>query len=106
VFPGIAALRQGSTARAFWTGDPYALGSYACYLVGDWRRFYGEEGKRVGKLFFAGEHYSQDFQGYMEGGCETGQAAAEAIIQALSRSQPRSQTQLRRRRPQSSQQED
>jgi monoamine oxidase len=83
VFPGMQAQRQGQAIRAAWSDDRYVRGSYACYLVGDWRRFYGEEGKRVGNLFFAGEHCSQDFQGYMEGGCATGTAAAEAILQDL-----------------------
>ena len=107
VFPGLAALRQGQAVRAFWTGDSHSKGSYACYLVGDWRRFHGEEGKRVGNLFFAGEHCSQNFQGYMEGGCETGQAAAEEIIQDLSGAQQqRSLPQLRRKRLQPSKQND
>jgi monoamine oxidase len=83
VFPGIKAQRQGQAIRAAWSDDRYVRGSYACYLVGDWQRFSGEEGKRVGNLFFAGEHCSQDFQGYMEGGCATGTTAAEAILQDL-----------------------
>jgi monoamine oxidase len=44
---------------------------------------YGVEGERVDNLFFAGEHCSQDFQGYMEGGCETGEAAAAEILEDL-----------------------
>jgi monoamine oxidase len=44
---------------------------------------YGVEGERVGNLFFAGEHTSLENQGYMEGGCETGQRAAVEILQDL-----------------------
>jgi len=44
---------------------------------------YGVEGERVGNLFFAGEHTSLENQGYMEGGCETGQRAAFEILQDL-----------------------
>jgi monoamine oxidase len=44
---------------------------------------YGVEGERVGNLFFAGEHCSLDYQGYMEGGCETGEAAALEILEDL-----------------------
>ncbi len=44
---------------------------------------YGVEGERVGNLFFAGEHTSLEYQGYMEGGCETGQAVAIAILEDL-----------------------
>jgi len=32
----------------------------------------GAEGKKVGNLYFAGEHTSLFFQGYMEGAAETG----------------------------------
>jgi len=44
---------------------------------------YGVEGERVGNLYFAGEHTSLENQGYMEGGCETGQRAAFEILQDL-----------------------
>ena len=37
------------------------------------------EGERVGNLHFCGEHCSLDFQGYMEGACETGAGVAQAI---------------------------
>jgi monoamine oxidase len=85
VFPGITAQRQGNAIRAFWPGQPYSRGSYACYLVGQWTQFYvkGVEGQRVNNLFFAGEHTSQNFQGYMEGGCETGTKAAVEILKDL-----------------------
>ncbi|HUP46682.1 MAG TPA: FAD-dependent oxidoreductase [Thermoanaerobaculia bacterium] len=38
------------------------------------------EGEPVRNLFFAGEHCSPDFQGFMEGGCETVETAARAIV--------------------------
>lgn len=84
VFPGISAARlKNNTVRAYWQGEQYSRGSYSCYLVGQWTRMYGVEGERVGNLFFAGEHCSQDYQGYMEGGCETGEAAASEILEDL-----------------------
>ncbi len=36
---------------------------------------------RRGKVHFAGEHTSQDFQGYLNGGVETGDRAAAEILQ-------------------------
>ncbi|MUL37112.1 flavin monoamine oxidase family protein [Gloeocapsopsis dulcis] len=83
VFPGLCRQRTGAAIRAYWTGEQYSAGSYACYLVGQWAPFYGKEGERVGNLLFAGEHCSQDYQGYMEGGCETGEIAAQEILQDL-----------------------
>ena len=85
VFPGISKKRlpQGNSIRAYWFGEKYNRGSYSCYLVGQWTQIHGSQRERVGNLFFAGEHTSVDFQGYMEGGCETGEAAALEIMQDL-----------------------
>jgi monoamine oxidase len=83
VFPGVYNQRTGEAIRAYWTGEPYNAGSYAVYLVGQWSQFYGKEGERVGNLLFAGEHCSLEYQGYMEGGCETGEIAAQKILKDL-----------------------
>jgi monoamine oxidase len=84
VFPGIRSIRiQGKANVTHWPSQQYSRGSYACYLVGQWTQMYGVEGERVGNLFFAGEHTSLEFQGYMEGGCETGEAVAIAILEDL-----------------------
>lgn len=84
VFPGIRSVRlQGKANLAHWPSHQYSRGSYSCYLVGQWTQMYGVEGERVGNLFFAGEHTSLEFQGYMEGGCETGEAVAIAILEDL-----------------------
>jgi monoamine oxidase len=37
----------------------------------------------VGNVHFAGEHCSRTAPGYKEGGCETGEAAARAVLAAL-----------------------
>ena len=84
IFPGISDVRQTSEAiRAYWLGEPYFQGSYSCYLVGQWTSIAGAEKERVGNLFFAGEHCSSTAQGYMEGGCESGEVAAKEILQDL-----------------------
>jgi len=83
VFPGVSNLRSGKAVRAYWPGERFSKGSYSCYLVGQWTQMYGVEGERVGNLYFAGEHTSLENQGYMEGGCETGQRAAFEILQDL-----------------------
>ena len=40
----------------------------------------GVEKLRRGKVHFAGEHTSQDFQGSLNGGIETGERAAREIL--------------------------
>jgi monoamine oxidase len=82
IFPGIATLR-GKEARMHWPTQPFMRGSYACYLPGQWTSIRGAEGEAVGNLHFAGEHCSMDAQGFMEGGCETGERAAEEILAAV-----------------------
>ncbi len=84
VFPGVGAARAGMReARFHWPSNPWVLGSYACYRPGDWAGFLGAEGESVGGLHFAGEHTSLEAQGFMEGGCESGEAAARAVLAAM-----------------------
>jgi monoamine oxidase len=84
VFPGAAAARAGMReARFHWPSHPWTRGSYASYLPGQWTAFRGAEGESVGRLYFAGEHCSLEAQGFMEGGCETGEAAAREVLASL-----------------------
>src|SRR2546423_15696689 len=86
LFPGPAAAYVASTAvRMHWPTAPFALGSYAVYRPGQ-TSFQGMEGARVGNLHFCGEHCSVDFQGFMEGACETSARVAVALLNDLKRS--------------------
>lgn len=81
VFPGVAGTRQGmAEARMHWPSHPWTLGSYASYRVGQWTAFHGAEGLASGRLHFAGEHTSLVAQGFMEGGCESGERAAREVL--------------------------
>ena len=81
VFPGIAAARGGAReARFHWPSHPWSLGSYACLRPGDWSTLRGVMGESVGGLHFAGEHCALETQGFMEGGCESGELAAQAVL--------------------------
>lgn len=83
IFPGISAHYTGKAALSYPTGDPYLLGSYACWRVGQYTHFGGYEGARQGAIHFAGEHCSVDFQGFMEGAAREGARAAQEIVQDL-----------------------
>lgn len=82
-FPGFSNQLNGNLLRFHWPTFQWTKGSYAAYKVGQWKSFAGAEGERVGKLFFCGEHCSIDYQGYMNGGAQTGREAAEAILSDL-----------------------
>ena len=81
VFPGITAHYTGKAALSYPTGDPYLLGSYSCWRVGQYTHFGGYEKVRQGPIHFAGEHCSVEFQGFMEGAAREGARAAHEIVQ-------------------------
>ena len=83
VFPGISAHYTGRATLSYPTGDPYLLGSYSCWRVGQYTHFGGYEGTRQGPVHFAGEHCSVEFQGFMEGAAREGERAAREILQDL-----------------------
>lgn len=81
IVPGVRDARAGMTqARFHWPTHEWTRGSYAGFLPGQWTGIRGEEGASVGRLHFAGEHCSLVAQGFMEGGCATGQEAARRIL--------------------------
>ena len=83
VLPGAIAQWNGLATRDYWTGYPWAKGSYSYWQAGQYTRFSGAEKERSGNCHFCGEHTSQDFQGYLQGGVETGERAASEILADL-----------------------
>jgi monoamine oxidase len=85
IFPGIGAHYTGRAALSYASGDPFLLGSYACWRMGQYTQFAGYEGARQGPIHFAGEHCSLEFQGYMEGAAREGARAAREILDDVGR---------------------
>jgi monoamine oxidase len=83
VFPGISARWNGRATLAAPILDPNLLCSYSYWRVGQYTAFGGYEGVAQGAIHFAGEHTSQDFQGFMEGGASEGIRAALEVVHAL-----------------------
>lgn len=80
IFPGARADFNGKINVAKWATNPLVKGSYSCYKVGQWTTISGLEAEPVGDIYFCGEHTSEDFQGFMNGGAKTGRLAAEAVM--------------------------
>jgi monoamine oxidase len=80
VLPGATQQYNGRATRDYWTGYRWTKGSYSYWKVGQYTRFSGAESARSGNCHFAGEHTSQDFQGYLNGAVETGERAAQEIL--------------------------
>ncbi|WP_371602381.1 FAD-dependent oxidoreductase [Streptomyces sp. NBC_01220] len=55
----------------------------AAWPPGYAHRYAGYEAVRQGNTHFAGEHTSEEAQGYMEGGAESGLRAADEILTDL-----------------------
>ncbi len=83
VFPGFKERINGKKGIANWSQNPRTKGTYACYKTGQYASIGGEEAKPVDRIFFAGEHCSQAFQGFMNGSAETGRKAAEKIVKHI-----------------------
>jgi monoamine oxidase len=92
VFPGAqAAARrvQGDVVAHLehWPSNPLTLGSYTCYLPGQFTTIAGLEGLPVGNVYFAGEHANSFYesQGFMEGAALSGIDVAASILRVAKR---------------------
>ena len=83
VFPGISAQWNGRATLDYPANNPLLLGSYSYWKIGQYTGFSGVEREPSGNCHFAGEHTSILFQGFMEGGAEEGQRAADEILAGL-----------------------
>jgi len=84
VYPGISPKWNGLATLSVPALDPNLNCSYSYWKVGQYHGFSGYEKARQpfpnGPIHFAGEHCSQDFQGFMEGGASEGARAANEIL--------------------------
>ena len=83
-YRGTSKEANGKVTRFHWPTYAWTKGSYSCYKPGQWTTIAGSEGLPVGNLYFAGEHCSYDFQGYMNGAAQSGLDTAKALMTRLS----------------------
>jgi monoamine oxidase len=83
IYPGITKEFNITYQIADWPKQPYTLASYAAYKPGQVTTIRGAEGEPVGNLFFAGEHTSLEYQGYMNGAVESGERVADEVLKAI-----------------------
>ena len=79
IYKGASSAYTGKNIKFCWQNSPVAKAGYSCYKVGQYSTIGGWESTPVGNVFFAGEHTSRDFQGYMNGAAESGRKVAEQI---------------------------
>jgi len=80
LYPGATDAFTKKAIRQHWPSSPFVRGSYTCYKPGQYSTLAGSVAEPVGNLFFAGEHTSEDFNGYMEGAAESGERAAKEVL--------------------------
>lgn len=83
VVPGVGAAFNGKAWLDSWVDDPWAGGSYAAFMPGQYSRFSGITGTQEGTIHVAGEHTSSFSQGFLNGGVESGERAAVEVLEAL-----------------------
>ncbi len=94
VIKGAGTCVTGAISKGIhWPTFDLSLGSYACYQPTQWDAFvdrhtFAEEtgktdGIGAGRVWFAGEHLSAEFQGYMNGALQTGRLAAAALAELI-----------------------
>jgi monoamine oxidase len=79
LFPGSSSHYGGKAFFVWSSGDPHILGAYSYLAVGQYTAFNGIQGRQEGRLHFAGEQTSLDFQGYIEGALRSGYRCADEI---------------------------
>ena len=80
IWPGVSPAWNGKATFGNAQADPNILASYSCWLVGQCTTIAGHEARAQGRVHFAGEHTSVAYQGFMEGGAESGFRAAGEIL--------------------------
>lgn len=85
VFPGAANSFNQKFQKWFWPDYAFSKCSYTSFRPGQYTTISGATVKPVDHLFFAGEHCSYAFQGFMNGGAQTGREVALAIIDQIKR---------------------
>ena len=85
LYPGGGKQADGNQAFFNWARFVWSKGSYTCCRPGQYTSIIGvaQEPELDGRLFFAGEHCSVDWMGYMNGAAESGRTAAAQVMRQV-----------------------
>ena len=79
LFPGTSTAYTGRAIQSHWAAEPWHHGAYSYWGIGHYTGFAGAEGLQEGRIHFAGEATSLEYQGYINGAVETGERVAREI---------------------------
>jgi monoamine oxidase len=80
IYSGANDMFTGKHIKFCWAKQPFAKAGYTSFKKGQYSSIVGWEAVPVGNIYFAGEHVSGQFQGFMNGAAETGRMAAQQIV--------------------------
>ncbi|MCM2532741.1 FAD-dependent oxidoreductase [Neobacillus pocheonensis] len=80
LLPGSVSNWNGLSTVDHWLSNKWTKGAYSYWKVGQYTKFAGIVGEREGNIFFAGEHTSIKYPGYLNGAVESGERAAREVI--------------------------
>jgi monoamine oxidase len=92
--PNLKAVASERFARTDWRREPYTRGAYTNFQPGQLTEFaeffylesdvtQEQQNVAFGNLVFAGEQFSDEFYGYMNGGAQTGRLAAKVVMEKI-----------------------
>lgn len=83
VYPGTSAVYTGRAYEDHWALDPWVLGAYSYYQVGQATTYGKIAATTEGRIHFAGEHTAGEQQGFLDGAVITGERAARQLMRKL-----------------------
>jgi monoamine oxidase len=83
IYPGAATFFNGITQRMHWPTNKFSKASYLSLKPGQYTSMSGLISEPVGNIYFAGEHCSYAYQGFMNGAAETAIKSAKQILKGL-----------------------
>lgn len=83
IYPGIKSKFNDNADIAWWPKSKIIKGSYSAFYPGQWTDVMPYISEPVGNILFAGEHCSDEFQGFMNGGAQTGKDVALTLLKKI-----------------------
>jgi monoamine oxidase len=83
IYPGMKSKFNDNADIAWWPKSKIVKGSYSAFYPGQWNDVAPYISEPIGNIYFSGEHCSVDFQGFMNGGAETGKEVALTLLKKI-----------------------
>ena len=77
-----------------WTHNPLSYGSYSATQLGFTSEMWDLLRENFGRIYFAGEHTSENFSGFVHGAYDEGQRIANAVVKRIQTNELNSATDL------------